>query len=82
MVHFYFFSEQAEVINNNWSLAEGVFTVKDSKNRIYIVSKGKDDSKASLHVDDLLIKESGINVYKIDSLDNSLFFNNHRVSLR
>ena len=77
-----FFPEQAEVISDNWSLAEGVFTVKDPKNRIYLVSKGKDDSKASLHVDDLLIKERDVDVYKIDSLDNSLFFNNHRVGLR
>ncbi|HZK08132.1 MAG TPA: hypothetical protein VFC92_08010 [Bacteroidales bacterium] len=77
-----FFPDQAEVINNNWSLAEGVFTVKYPKNRVYIVSKGKEDATASLHVDDLLIKERGVDVYKIDSLDNSLFFNNHRVSLR
>jgi len=75
------FPEQAEVINGNWSLVEGVFTVKNSKNKVFITTKGKMNSKANLHVDDLLIKETGIDVYKMDSLDNSLFFNNHKIKL-
>ena len=77
-----FFPDQAEVISDNWSLLEGVFTVNNSKSWIYIVSKGKESSKATLHADDLLIKEKDIDVYKIDSMDSLLFFNNHRVSLR
>lgn len=77
-----FFPEQAEVINNNWSLTEGVFRIKNPKNRIYIVSKGKDNSKAALHADDLLIKERNSEVYRIDKEDNTLFFNNHKIPLQ
>lgn len=77
-----FFPDQAEVISGNWSLFEAVFKVNDSKNRIYIVSKGKENSKASLHVDDILIKDKGIDIFKINKNDSSLFFNNHDVSLR
>ena len=78
-----FFPEQSEVISDNWSLIEGVFKVNSSKNLIYIVSKGKEDSKALLHADDLLIKEKGIDVYKIEDKDSSLlFFNNHRINIR
>jgi hypothetical protein len=75
-----YFPDQAEVISNNWTLAAGTFMVKDPKNKIYIVSIGKENSKADLHADDLLIKEKGVDVYKIDSLDNTLFFNNHSLS--
>jgi len=76
------FPEQAEVINNNWSLVEGTFSIHDPKNRTYIVSKGKMNSKATLHVDDILIKEKGINLYKINEVDSSLFFNNHKIVIR
>lgn len=75
------FPESAEVINNNWSLVEGTFTVHNSKNKIYIVSKGKEDSKATLHVDDLLIKEKGIDVFKYDEINKSLFYNNHKIDV-
>jgi hypothetical protein len=77
-----FYPDNAEVINNNWSLIEGTFSVHDSKNRIFIVSKGKEDSKATLHVDDLLIKDKGTNVYRIDKENNSLFYNNHKIDMR
>lgn len=77
-----FFPDQAEVISDNWSLVEVVFKVNDTKNRIYIVSKGKENSKASLHADDILIKDKGIDIYKIDKNDSSLFFNNHYINLR
>ncbi len=76
-----FLPEQAEVINENWSLVEGTFTVKNAENRIYIVSKGNSNAQAHLHADDLLITEQGVNVYKIDSTNNTLFFNNHKVKL-
>ncbi len=77
-----FFPEHAEVICENWSLVEGVFSIQDSKNWVYIVSKGKENSKASLHVDDIVIKEKNIDMYKIDKEDSTLFFNNHNVSIR
>lgn len=77
-----FFPEQTEVINDNWSLVEGVFSVNDPKNRVYIVSKGKENSKATLYVDDILIKEIGTDIYKLDKADSSLFINNHKISLR
>ncbi len=76
-----FFPSQAEVISKNWSLVEAVFKVNNAKNRIYIVSKGKENSKASLHIDDILIKDKGIDIYKVNENDSSLFFNNHHLSL-
>lgn len=76
-----FFPEQAEVINGNWSLVEGVFQVNDSKNKVYIHTIGKEDSKAALHIDDILIKEKGVDVYKFEK-DNSLFYNNHYIKIR
>ncbi len=69
--------EQSETIKGNWSLVEGTFEVKNSTSRIYIVTKGKDDSKQPLYVDDLLIREVGVDVYKMDG--NSLFYNNHDI---
>jgi len=76
-----FFPEHAEVIYNNWSLIEGTFKVKNPKNKIFIVSKGGENTKARLHIDDLLIKEKNIEVYKFDEPSNSLFFNNHYISM-
>jgi len=75
------FPEFAETINGDWSLVEGVFSVKDSKNRISIVTKGKKNSKASLHADDLLIWETGTDVYRPEENGRSLFYNNHRIGL-
>ena len=71
--------EQSETINGNWSLVEGTFEVKSSTSRIYITTKGKDDSKQPLYVDDLLIREVGVDVYKWEY--NSLFYNNHTIRL-
>jgi len=72
--------EQSEVINGNWSLVEGTFEVMNSKSRIYITTKGKDDSKQPLYVDDLLIREVGVDVYKMEG--NSLFYNNHDIKVK
>ncbi len=72
------FPEKSEVINGNWSLIEGVFKVQNSKNKIYIVTKGKENSKANFHADDLLIKQKGVDIYKFEN-DSSLFYNNHRI---
>ena len=75
------FPEFSETINGDWSLIEGVFKVNSSKNRIYIISKGKENSKASLFADDLLIQEAGTNVYRLEEDDRLLFYNNHRIRL-
>ena len=71
------FPEQSEVICGDWSLVELTFTVKDATNGIAIVSKGKDNSKAALYLDDLLIRESGAEIYRMQ--DDGLFYNNHQI---
>ncbi len=76
------FPETAEVIDCNWSLVEGTFQVNNPNNKITIVTKGKENSKASLHVDDLLIREEGIDVYKLDIDSTMLFYNNHQIEIR
>ncbi|MBI3517931.1 MAG: carbohydrate binding domain-containing protein, partial [Bacteroidetes bacterium] len=75
------FPEQSETINGNWSLVEGTFTLSDPKNSIYITSIGKDNAKEPLFADDLLIKESGMDVYKLIS-EEELFYNDHRVLMK
>ena len=52
-----FLPDHSEVIYGDWSLVEGSFTVQSSKNWVYFVTKGKDNSKAQLFADDLLVKE-------------------------
>jgi len=73
------FPEQSEVINGNWSLVEGEFKVHNPASRVYIVSKGKENSKAALHADDLLIYEAGNEIYKLDENSSQLFYNNHQI---
>ncbi len=75
-----YFPEFAETINGNWSLIKGQFKVHSQKNWIYIVSKGKNDSKATLHADDLLIREINTSIYK-EQPNGSLFFNNDRINV-
>ncbi|MCT4665055.1 MAG: hypothetical protein N4A45_07470 [Flavobacteriales bacterium] len=75
-----FFPVEAEVFHKNWSLMEVDFEVRNPQNRIYIVSKGKENSKASLHIDDLLVKEKGVDVYQMNA--SSLFYNNHIISTK
>lgn len=71
------FPEYSETIYGDWTLVEGTFKVRDTKNKIYIVSKGKENSKAKLYADDLLIKEKSNMIYRVDS--SFLFYNNHQV---
>ena len=77
-----YFPEQSEVINGDWSLIEGTFAVKNPKNKISIVTKGKDDSKGPLFVDDILVKEEGVDIYSLSDYKDKLFFNNHDVLLK
>ncbi len=78
------FPESSEVIYGDWSLVEMIFTVNDPANQVYIVSKGKDNSKAPLYLDDLLIREAGVDVYKLEERDSGavLFLNNHEITGR
>ncbi len=75
-----FSPEHAEVINEDWSLVEGSFQVHNPKNQIAIVTKGKPNSKAKFHADDLLIRTKGVTLYKYeDQYTNRLFYNNHSI---
>ena len=75
------FPEFSEVINHDWSLIELEFKIRNPQNRIYIVSIGKDNSKADLHLDDLFIYEKGSFNYKIKRPGSSpiLFKNNQEI---
>ncbi len=76
-----YFPEQAEVIYGNWSLIEGHFQVHDPKNWVYIVTRGKDDSKAQFIADDLFIREKGVDVYRWGDDSTTLFYNNHHLEI-
>lgn len=73
-----YFPESCEVINGSWSLMQGKFKVHRPENKLYIVCKGKERSRDSLYADDLLIKESGVEIYKLNM--HTLFYNNHALS--
>lgn len=75
------FPEQSEVINGDWSLVECTFEVKNPKNRVFILTNGKDDSKGFLFADDLLIREEGVDIYKLNENSGRLFLNNHEILL-
>lgn len=78
-----YFPCESETIFGNWSLVEFKFQVKNSKNKIYIVTKGHDDEKAKLHIDDLLIREPDLNIYRLSEQNGKqvLFKNNHEIKL-
>lgn len=63
-----FFPEFAETVDGNWSLMTGQFEVKNPGSHIYISTKGKERQKATLIVDDLLVKTSGVKVY-VDGIE-------------
>jgi len=72
-----FFPEHSEVIFGDWSLVEGEFSVQSAQSHVYIVSKGKENSKAGLIADDLLINAAGMDVYRLQG--DTLFYNNHQI---
>jgi len=74
-----YFPEEAETIDGDWSLAEGVFQVRDARHKIRIITKGSQAEKAPFHADNLLIRESGTDVYRFDEPSQTLFYNNHRI---
>ena len=73
------FPEHSEVINGNWSLIEGVFKIKNPNNTLKVITVGKNNSKATFHADELLIKEKGIDVYKMSVDSSFIMYNNHRI---
>jgi hypothetical protein len=77
-----FFPDQSEVINGNWSLAEGTFRIRNSGNKVYIVTKGKENAKPPFIADDLLIITAETDVYRWTSDSTVLFYNNHRFNLQ
>lgn len=76
--------KQSEVIYGDWSLIELKFKVVNSNNKIFIVSKGKENAKEKLYLDDLLICEKNSMVYKNISENGLqvLFKNNHEIKIR
>jgi hypothetical protein len=77
-----FFPESCEVINGKWSLMEGRFTIHKASNKVYVVTKGKDNSTCNLYVDELLIKSQNTDVYRMDQNNHTLFFNNHFIQFK
>ena len=73
------FPEQSEVISGNWSLVEMEFKVKNPGSYVYIVTKGKPDSKSPFVADELLIREQHLDVYRMDTVKKTLFYNNHDI---
>lgn len=67
-------------VNGNWSLIEIKFSLTDSQYDSSIVLKGDNRSKIRWHIDDLLIREADVDVYRMQN--DELFFNNHRIHLR
>jgi len=58
-------SGSSQCIKGNWSLVEIKFKIKDSNDKISVLVNGSDKSKKTVHVDNLLIRESNCNIYKI-----------------
>lgn len=73
-------------IYGDWSLIEIKFKVPEILSHSYLVLKGNDRSKITWHIDDLLIREAGVDVYKVLSdnknRDKVLFMNNHRIPFK
>ncbi len=74
------FPDQSETINGDWSMPEFSFRVNNPLSGIYIVTVGPRDARGPLYIDDLLIREKGMDVYREEG--DFLFFNNHRIDLR
>ena len=55
----------SECINDNWSLIEIRFKIKDTNDKISILAEGINNSKHFVHIDNLLIRESNCTVYKV-----------------
>lgn len=81
----YTIPEQSEVIDGDWSLVELQFKVINSNNPTCIKTLGKTIDKLEFYLDDLLIREKGVDVFKPvyneDGSIRELFKNNHRIRI-
>ncbi len=69
-------------IDGDWSMEEYVFTAPENALEYAIYLKGPEHSEIRYYVDDLLIREVGVDVYQsgyTPSGKERLFLNNHRV---
>ena len=75
------FPEFAEVIDGNWSLAETDFQVDFPENEIRVITIGKALTlDLPLYIDDLMIREKGVDVFEEYIKDEGAFYvkkNNH-----
>lgn len=78
-----YFVHFSMVINKDWSFVELDFKVADENNKISIFTQGKKRQKDILNIDDLLIREKNVDVYKVirkkDDEIIELFKNNHQI---
>jgi hypothetical protein len=70
----------ALIIDGDWSLMEFEFTAPDKACELYI--KGDDFSQKPFFIDNLLIRENGVDVYRYNEQRGMLFMNNHRIVAR
>lgn len=78
-------TEQCETINGDWSLVELRFKVNDPSHYTCLKLTGKEIDKVRFYMDDLLVRESGKEVYKVLESENDsiieLFKNNQRIKV-
>ena len=70
----------SKVVNGYWSLIEWAFKPIKPNTEYTIMTKAIDQNKDTIHVDNLLIKPKGVNIYKIITINNdsvNIMFNNH-----
>lgn len=82
----YTITEQSETINGDWSLVELAFKVNDPSRYTCLKLTGKEIDKVKFYMDDLLVREKGMDVYKVLETQNNsiveLFKNNQRIRLK
>ncbi len=70
-------------IDGDWSLVEMEFSLKDSGHAIEVFLRGPWKGKGDYYIDELLLREKGVDVYKVlqrdDDIINGLMKNNQRI---
>lgn len=73
------------VIDGAWSLVELTFKMPPDAKEVSVFVKGDDKSDKVIYIDDLLIREKGVDVYKIMQEKNGsiteLFANNNKIAI-
>ena len=71
------------VINGSWSLVELDFTLTKRPAKVLVYLKGSSRSKKTFYIDDLLLRQKDVDVYRIDRERDGeiveLFMNNHAI---